>query len=363
MSIMFRCPCGRTMVAESDRAGAIVTCPNCRRALKVPTGKDRGVELAAAPAGAKTRTSRRCQRCGKDIPVDSQICPHCKAIQVEAAAPAAQPQAPVAAPKAAARPASTVVLGGYHGSWWTRLPTAGKTGVLVGVFVFVILLVIILIVSYSSWSAGQLQEARDKAQKYLAEGRSLEDQGKFEKAYVLYSFTSIKETLRASELAKDRELADTLDARYVALQYLVPSPQTRESVQWKPGSQEELDQAMAELRQLYPGYRQLALAIGAAGLEAIQVGQTNPSQAAFDEKVAKTIDAYVNLITKTTVQQRAQITFQQITAAIKELGYANRHWNDADGGKQRNQYLLNAKSRLEGMQEIASRPDYPDGIW
>jgi maltoporin len=120
---------------------------------------------------------------------------------------------------------------------------------------------------------------------------------------------------------------------------------------------------MAELRQLYPGYRQLALAIGAAGLEAIQVGQTNPSQAVFDEKVAKTIDAYVNLITKTTVQQRAQITFQQITAAIKELGYANRHWNDADGGKQRTQYLLNAKSRLEGMQEIASRPDYPDGIW
>jgi len=367
MSIMFRCPCGRTMVADSDRAGAVVTCPNCRRALKVPTGKERGVELASVPAAAKTRTSRLCQRCGKDIPVDSQICPHCRAIQMEVAPAAPQAQAPAASAKAApaarAAPAPGVMYGGYRGSWWTRLSAGGKAGILVGASVFVILLVIIGIVAYSSWSAGQLQEARDKAQKYLAEGRKLEDLGKFQEAYELYSFTTLKATLRASEFAKDRELAETLHTRYVALQYLAPVTQTRESIQWKPKNQEELDQARAHCREMYSAYRQLALAVGEAGLEAIQVGQTNPSQAAFDEKVAKTVDAFVLLISKTDEQQRALTTFQQMTAAIKELGYANRHWNDADGGKQRNQYLLNAKSRLEGMKEIASRPGCPEDIW
>ena len=88
MSILFRCPCGRSMVVESDRAGAVVTCPNCRRSLKVPSGKERGVEI---PAAATTRTSRRCKRCGKDVPVDSQICPHCNTITMDAVVPTAQP--------------------------------------------------------------------------------------------------------------------------------------------------------------------------------------------------------------------------------------------------------------------------------
>jgi len=362
MSIMFRCPCGRTMVAESDRAGAIVTCPNCKRALKVPSGKERGVELAPVPAAAKTRTSRQCKRCGKDVPVDSQICPHCKAIQVQAAAAPQAAPAKAAAPaeRAAPAPSVGVVLGGYRGSWFTRLSAGGKAGVLIGIGVFVILLVVIGIAAYSSWAAGALQEARDKAHKALAEGRKLEDEGKFQEAYDLYSFTSIKEPLRQSALPKDRELADTLDARYFALQYLAPQPQTRESVQWKPKNQQDYDEALQHCRDTYSAYRSLAQAVADAGLDAIQVGQTSPSRAAFDEKVAKTVDAFVNFINKTDEQQRAQITFQQVREALKELGYANRHWDDS---KQRNQYLLNAKSRMEGMKEVSNRPGYPDGIW
>lgn len=364
MSIMFRCPCGRTMVAESDKTGAVVTCPNCRRALKVPSGKDRGVELASAPAAAKTRTSRRCQRCGKDIPVDSQICPNCKAIQTDAVAPAAQPQAPAAAAKKAApaaRQASTVVLGGYRGSWWSRLSAGGKTGVLVGVIVFVVLLVIIGAASYSSWSAGQLQEARDKAQEYLAQGRKLEDQAKFDEAYRLYSYTSIKQPLWDSQIPKDKELADALEVRYVALQYLASTADTRTgSIQWKPKNEEELNGARAYCRDHYPAYRQLALAIGDVGLEAVQTGQTSPNQAVYEEKVGKVIDAFITLVGKTDERERSQPTFVVMVAAIKELGYANRHWDDA---KQRNQYLLNGKSRFEGVKEVASRPGYPEDIW
>jgi hypothetical protein len=364
MSIMFRCPCGRTMVAESDKTGAIVTCPNCRRSLKVPSGKDRGVEIASAPAATKTRTSRRCLRCGKDVPVDSQICPHCKAIQTDAAAPAPKSQAPAAAAKKAApaaRQASTVVLGGYRGSWWSRLSAAGKTGVLVGILVFVILLVIIGAASYSSWSAGQLQEARDKAQKHLAQGRKLEDQAKFDEAYRLYSYTSIKQPLWDSQIPKDKELADALEVRYVALQYLASTADTRTGlIQWKPKNQEELDQMLAYCRDHYPAYRQLALAIGDAGLEAVQTGQTNPNQPAYEEKVGKVIDAFVILVSKTDERERAQHSFAVMVAAIKELGYANRHWADA---KQRNQYLLNGKSRFEGVKEIASKPGYPEGIF
>ena len=84
---------------------------------------------------------------------------------------------------------------------------------------------------------------------------------------------------------------------------------------------------------------------------------------AYEEKVGKTVDAFVILVSKTDKRQRALTTFQPMTAGIKELGSANRHWADADGGKQRNQLLLNAKGRLEGVKEIVSKPGFPDDIW
>jgi endogenous inhibitor of DNA gyrase (YacG/DUF329 family) len=91
------------MVMESDRAGTTVTCPNCKRTLRVPSGKDRGVELAPVPAAAKSRTSRQCPRCDKEVPVDSQICPHCKQILLDDAGQPAE-AAPVATAAPVARP-------------------------------------------------------------------------------------------------------------------------------------------------------------------------------------------------------------------------------------------------------------------
>jgi len=142
MSILFRCPCGRSMVADSDKAGAIVTCPNCRRRLRVPSGKDRGVEIPASPAA--TRTLRRCPRCGHDVPIDSQTCPHCQADlrggPAAGSAPAeAGPSAPATADASlealkrasARRPAADtrgIVLGGYRGNWFTRLTPGGRAG-------------------------------------------------------------------------------------------------------------------------------------------------------------------------------------------------------------------------------------------
>lgn len=358
MSIMFRCPCGRTMVAESDRAGAIVTCPNCKRSLKVPTGKERGVELAPVPAAAKTRMSRQCKRCGKDIPVDSQICPHCKAIQIEAAAPAA-PAAPAKRPAAigrtapAARAPTGVLLGGYRGSWYTRLTPGGKAGVLIGIGAFIILSGIIVYVLATTYWESELQKARDDGQRALAQGRKDEDEGKFQDAYERYSFTDMKRRLHGSALPKDRELADTLDARYFALSYLAPQPHSRESVRWKAQTQEEYNAAMAHCKETYPAYRALAQAVADAGLEAIQVGLTNANRTVFDEKVARAVDAFVQLISKTDDQQRALITFGQLREAIKQLGYANQTWGQP---KHREQCLLNAKSRFEGMKELAARP-------
>ena len=139
MSILFRCPCGRSMVVESDKAGAVVMCPNCRRRLKIPSGKGRGVEIPAAPTTA-ARTSRRCPRCGKDVPVDSQICPHCQAVLTDDGAAAAAKPAAKAAPVAAGktrshttgrrspigRPAGGIVYGGARGGWYSRLTPGGK---------------------------------------------------------------------------------------------------------------------------------------------------------------------------------------------------------------------------------------------
>lgn len=133
-------------------------------------------------------------------------------------------------------------------------------------------------------------------------------------------------------------------------------------IQWKPKNDEELREARAYCRDQYPAYRQLAMAVADAGLEAIQAAQTSPNQPAYEDKVRKTFDAFVILVNKTDVRQRALQTFQPMTEALKELGYANRHWADADGGKQRNQLLLNAKSRLEGVKEVVSKPGNPEDI-
>ncbi|MBE3069707.1 MAG: hypothetical protein IMZ66_05675 [Planctomycetes bacterium] len=371
MSILFRCPCGRSMVVESDRAGAVVTCPNCRRSLKVPSGKGRGVEIPAAPTAATTRTSRRCKRCRKDVPVDSQICPHCKTILTDGAGAAAAPAKP-ARPSAAAAAATAVhvanpitagtdiVYGGARGNWFTRLSSGGKAGVIIGGVVFLILLGIVFFIVGTGWQAGQRQLARQGGQDALVEGRRLACRGGFQEAYDLYfSALNMKKYLRESGVKKDTEIADELELRTVALQYLVADPKTRESVLWKPKSQEEFDQTMAHLKATYPAYRQLCLAVAGGGLAAIQVGKSQANRAAFEEKVGQTLEAYVRFVGQTTPQQRAQFTFQIMTQALRELTTADRKWDEAS----RNAFLTSAEARFNALKERVSKPTYDDAIW
>jgi len=383
------------MVVESDRAGAQVMCPNCRRTLKVPSGKDRGVELASAPAATKTRTSRTCPRCRKEVPVDTQVCPHCKTPlgQGAAAAPAA-PAAPVAtarnaladavrsasggAPRpaaparaAAATPSAAaadeeehvIIYGGSRASWFTMLSAGAKAGVIGGSVAFVLLLVIIGYFLYTSWHAGQVVEARNVAQRALiTEGRKFENQGKFQEAYELcYSARNMLAFLRSTGQPSDIAMADSIQTRISALHYLVADPKFHigESVYWKPKNQAELDQAIAHLRETYPTYRNAVLAWCDAVAAAIQTGRANPNQAAFEDKVTQMMDAYVKFVGQTDEQQRAQYTFQTLIEAIRAVTAANRHWGNPD----RNQDLMNATGYLDALRERASTPGYPDAIW
>jgi len=370
MSILFRCPCGRSMVVESDKAGAIVMCPNCRRSLRVPSGKGRGVEIPAAPATA-SRTSRRCPRCGKDVPVDSQQCPHCQTILAEggpAKAPApATPTRKARARKPAGgvrvpigRPDGGIVYGGARGGWYSRLTPGGKAGVFIGIFVFLALVGVLVLVVATSHLSGQLRKARETCQKHLADGRALETQGKFQEAYDLY--TVPKSTLSAltkSGEPGDSQLAAQLQRRAQALQYLVHRPKIRGSVFWKPQSQVEFDQAMAYLKQHYGEYRQLALRVAEAGLAAVTTGKADPGHAAFQEKVAATMDAYMEFIDQTTEQQRAQLTFQQLSRGLSELGDANEHYATAD---KRTMHLVNSEQYFLALKERVSKAGYPDAI-
>jgi len=371
MSILFRCPCGRSMVAESDRAGAVVTCPNCKRSLKVPSGKERGVELAPAPAATLTRTSRLCQRCRKEVSVDSQMCPHCKAILLDGSggappAPAAPAAAPAGGPRrsaaaglaARAGAGQTILYGGSRATWWSRMSSGGKAGVLSGVGVFVILVAVITYFLYASWQARELADGQSLGQQVATEGRRLEAQGKFQEAYELCNLALLREKhLLDSGLAKDRETVEAVRARFNALQYLVPDPKVLSSVYWRPADQQEFDQATVHLRQTYPTYRQWALAVADAGLVAVQAAKEGKGQPTYEEQVCATMDAFVRLVSQSTVQQRSVFTFQTLLAGLKELANANRNWNS-----NRDLYLTNAAGYFTVLKERLAK-DEPDQLW
>ncbi len=376
MSILFRCPCGRSMVVESDKAGAVVMCPNCRRRLKVPSGKGRGVEIPAAPTTA-ARTSRRCPRCGKDVPVDSQACPHCQTVLAEdGAARPAQPAKAVAtatpvaggrrksSPRrrgpAIGRPSGGIVYGGARGGWYARLTSGGKAGVVIGIVVFVLLVGVLVLVAATSHLSGQLQQARETCRSHLAKGRDLETEGKFQEAYDLYTVPkSTMNALKKSDQPSDAQLAAQLQRRAAALQYLVYKPKIRGSVYWKPQSKQELDQAMAYIKQHYGQYRQSILRVGEAGLSAIEVGKQDAGRAAFQKKVADTMEAYMRFIEQTNEKQRAQVSFQQLARGLSELSDANEHYGDA---KKRTMHLVNAEQYFTGMRDLVSKPTYSDAI-
>jgi hypothetical protein len=350
------------MVVEDDRAGAVVTCPNCRRSLKVPSGQGRGVQLSSVPAAAKVRTSRLCQRCRKEVPVDSQMCPHCKAILLDGGpAPAAPAQAARAAP-AAAQQSQPLLYGGARGSWFSRLTPGGRAGAIGGSAAFVLVLVLIGYFIYSSWYAGQLAEARQTAQTALADGRKLENLGKFQDAYERYwRAMNYEDYLRETRDRRDDELLAAVKARILAFQYLVPQPKVKGSVYWKARNPQEHDSARAEVLQTtYQTYKERLSVVADAGLAAAQFGAANPAnQAAFDEKVGKAMDAYVKeFVAKTTEQQRALRTFQQLIEGLRSLGGANRNW---DKPLERTNYLKNTEGYLSAAKDFAARGD--DDFW
>jgi len=365
MSILFRCPCGRSMVVESDKTGTVVMCPNCRRHLRVPSGKGRGVEIPAAPATAP-RTSRRCPRCGKDVPVDSQSCPHCQTILAEdSAAPARARQGkggtrPAGGRAPVGRPAGGLVYGGARGGWFARLSPSGKAGILVGGFVFFALAAVLVVVAAMSHLSGQLRRARETCRQNLAKGQAFETQGEFQEAYDLYTVpTTMLNALKNSDRAADAQLAAQLERRARALQYLVSRPKIRGALYWKPETPAEFDQAMAYLKQHYGEYRQLTLRVAEAGLAAVQAGKEEVPRAAFQDKVAATMEAYTRLVAQTTKEQRSQITFQQLCRGLTELGEANQHF---DNPKKRNVHLGGAEQYLLALKERASKSGYPDAI-
>jgi len=333
------------MVAEADRAGAVIVCPNCRRKLRVPSGKDRGVELAPIPAAAKTQSTRPCERCGQSVPVDAQMCPHCRTVLT------AKPSA------ARARPSPLegvpIVFGGSRATWWSSLSRNAKAGVLSGIGGFVL---IVLVASYllsAHWGAQEAANARQRAQQALASGRQLETEGRFQEAYDLYYPACILADtyLRTTGQPGDPDLVQALRARVDTLHYLVPEPRTRESVRWKPTSQAELEQATRDLIANYPIYRQRVLAVADSALDAIQKARAEPNQTVFNQNLSQTMDAFVRLTSQTTPQQRAQFSFSMLIQALRDLAGANRNWQTAGPT-----YLKQAEARLGALKNLVQKP-------
>jgi len=347
MSILFRCPCGRSMVVESDRSGSVVTCPNCKRALRVPSGKDRGVELAPVPAATKVRALRLCQRCRKEVPVDAQMCPHCKAILLDnPAAEREQAKAAVSGKakggkkKAASSSEMPLVYGGYRRSWWDQLSDGGKAGVIGGGVGGILVFAIILYVISLSGLGARLSSAREGGENVLKEGRHLENVGRFQEAYDQYSLSWRDKELRNTGQAADIQLADQIKARYKALHYIVPQPQLRtgESPFWKPKNDADLAQARSQLYASYGSYRSMGKALAKLGAEAGKFGLSTNDQAAYDARVGQVMDAYVNLVSQANEYQLATYTFQQVREGILYLTGANREW--ANTFQRKNSLLM-----------------------
>jgi hypothetical protein len=347
------------MVAEADRAGAVIVCPNCRRNLRVPSGKGRGVELAPIPAAAKTQSTRPCERCGQSVPVDAQMCPHCRTVlTAKPSAPAAGAPAPAdrqVAPQARPSPLAGVplVFGGSRATWWTRLSQGAKAGVFGGIGGFVLIVAIVIYFVHSSWLAQEVTGARDRAQKALASGRQLENEGKFQEAYDLYypACDTADNYLRTTGRQADRDLVQALSTRVGALHYLVPEPRTRESLRWKPTSQAEFEQATRDLIANYPAYRQRVLAVADSALAAIQKARAEPNQTVFIQNVSQTMDAFVQLTSQTTPQQRAQFSFSMLIQAMREMTGANRNWQTAGPA-----YLGQAEGRFNALKNLVQKP-------
>ena len=301
----------------------------------MPTGKDRGVELAPVPAAAKVRALRLCQRCRKEVPIDAQMCPHCKAILLDnPAAERAAAESAAAKPKGAKKaqaPGSaetTLAIGGYRRSWWDQLSDGGKAGVVGGGVGGLLVFGIVLYAVFASSMGGQLLSARSGGEDVLKNGKHLENIGRFQEAYDQYSLSWRDKELRATGQPADIQLADQIKARYKALHYMVPQPQLRTgvSVFWKPKNDADLAQGRSQLYATYGSYRSMGQTLAKMGMDAAKFGQSTNDQAAYEAKVGQVMDAYVNMVNQANEYQLATYTFEQLREGILYLTGANRDW-------------------------------------
>jgi hypothetical protein len=333
------------MVADASRAGSVIHCPNCHRALRVPSGKDRGKELTAVPAEAIAHSTRPCDRCGASVPVDAQICPKCRAILSAAGTPAVR--------RAESGSRTAVLYGGSRATWWSRLTSGEKAGVLGGIGGFVIVVGVVSALLYSSWSANQTVQARDHAGQALAQGPALEVQGKFQDAYDLYfpALGRAERFLKGTGRGEDQQLYDALNERVMALRCIVPEPRTREAVVWRPSSQQELESATQQLVAEYAAYRQRILAVADAVLAAIQNARANNDHAAYAQEVRQVVDAFVRFTNQTTPQQRAQYSYDMLAQAVREMALANGEWETKRKG-----YFVQSETRLKALKDLVQQP-------
>jgi hypothetical protein len=356
------------MVVESDRAGSQVTCPNCRRTLKVPSGQDRGVQLPEVPAAAKMRTSRICPRCRKEVPVDVQMCPHCKAILMDgpgasASSGGSAPAASRTSSKGAARQnESALKYGGNRGSWWAQLSDGGKFGVIGGIAGGVILVAVILLLVWNRGSVLGGLGAHTDGLKALEEGRRLESLGQFQDAYLMYSLTSRDKALRSTGDPQDAKMADQIKDRYNAMTFLAYDPQKRasESVIWRPKNATELEQGRAAMRAAYGTYRSLSVAVDNIGIPAVAAARANGNKAEYEGKVLQAMDAYVALVKGANPQQLATITFQQLREGVKYMASTLANWDNAE---RRADYLTRTTKYLEANKEFVSVDPPTDDFW
>ncbi len=360
MAILFQCPCGRSMVAESDKAGSIVRCPNCSRSLKVPTGKGRGKEIVSAPTAP---TTRLCKRCNRTVPIDAQQCPHCKTILIDGAAPA--PAGTVVAAVVSGAPArrapltagATVVYGGARGSWFTRLSSSGKAALILGIIAVLAFSGIGAGLLYSSWRREQVNVGRIVAQNAIKDGKALELQGRFDDAYDGYlKALDYAKFLRQTGLDNDRDPVDWLENRRDTLKYIVSEakmPEDQGPVRWIARNPQELDEALTHIRARFDTYRQWLLGVAQAGLSAVETAKTSKNRQAYEAKLGQTIEAFLQFTAKTSPQQRSTYSYEILTLAIGELTDANRNW---DSVKERDNYLTIAEQRLMAARERVEAP-------
>jgi len=355
MAILFQCPCGRSMVAESDKAGSVVRCPNCSRSLRIPTGKGRGKEIASAPA---VPTTRLCTRCKHPVPIDAQQCPHCKVILMDDAAPAAA--AATALAVGGRRPAlrtaaSPILYGGARGTWFSRLSDGGMAAVILGFFGVLALSAITITLLYFSWSRKQLETGRTMAEAKIREGKALELQGLFQDAYDGYrSALYYAEFLRATKIESDQDFVNWLEGRQQVLKYIVPEPKVpaeEEPLLWKAKSREELDDAITNNLKGYQSYRQLILGVRQAGLLAVEAAKAS-NRPDFEAKLALTLEAFFQFIGKISPQQRATYSFDILSAAVRDLTSIEHLWD-----KDRDTHILASESRLDAVKEMVDTPD------